>query len=105
LIAAALLSCISCRHAPPQNHPSTRLSSEEIEALRGGQRPVIKENSPVLVATGTLPLLHLFDAAGSVRVLDATSRIALAEVAVVPGTIVSVSADAGVIFGREKVLA
>jgi hypothetical protein len=105
-VAIGLLAAIgiSCRHSSSQKHPTTRLSSDEIEALRGFQKPVIKENAPTLVAAGPLPLLHLFESGGSIRVLDATSQRALAAVTIAPGTIVSVSPEGGVIVGREKIL-
>src|ERR1051325_6257850 len=81
-LAILVMTAISCRHAPPPHTPATRLSSEEIQALRGTQKSIIKENAPTLVAAGPLPLLHIFDLGGSIRILGAPAQQYLADPAI-----------------------
>lgn len=64
-------------------------------------KPVPQQASSVLVNAGSLPLVHLFDQGGRVRVLNATTKRTLLSGTVAPGSIISVS-ESGILIARQR---
>ena len=50
---------------------------------------------------GPLPLVHLFDQGGPIRILNVTTKQTLLDTIVPPGSIISVT-DSGILIGRTR---
>ena len=64
-------------------------------------RPVPRQADSVLINAGTLPLVHLFDQGGQVRVVNGTTKQTVLTTGVDAGSIISVS-DSGILVGRQR---
>lgn len=64
-------------------------------------RPVPRQAGSVLINSGTLPLAHLFDQGGQVRIVNATTKQTLLTTGVDAGSIISVS-DSGILVARQR---
>src|SRR5689334_15845485 len=61
------------------------------------------KQEPVCVAQGPAPLVHIFDVAGPIRVIDMTAQNQLASASVPGRTLVSIDQRKGVTIGSDNV--
>jgi FtsP/CotA-like multicopper oxidase with cupredoxin domain len=64
-------------------------------------KPLPAQTDSVLINSGPLPLVHLFDQGGRIRILNATTKQTLLDANVPAGSIISVS-DSGILVGRQR---
>jgi hypothetical protein len=112
LIALSILPGCARSKAPQATEDSTPVAasevSEEQQAMEANpllyRPPAPVERDPeTLVATGSLPLAHLFDAGGSIRIVNATKKVVVHRQTVPPGTVLGLSRS-GLVIGRQRVL-
>lgn len=80
-------------HFPPRNAPAQSPMSD--------LKPLPNQSESVLINAGPLPLIHLFDQGGPIRILNVTTKQTLLDTTVPPGSIISVT-DSGILIGRTR---
>ena len=96
LLALAAASC--ARQTPTGNRGS---DAAPPHAPLSALRPVPQQADSVMINAGTLPLVHLFDQGGRVRVVDETTKRTLLSASVPAGSIISIS-ESGILIARER---
>src|SRR5687767_8000145 len=76
------------RNAPPQS-PMSDL------------KPLPAQSKSILINAGPLPLIHLFDQGGPIRILNTTTKQTLLDTTVPAGSIISVT-DSGILIARTR---
>jgi hypothetical protein len=108
LVTAVLIAGVGCRSDKTAQADAERRADAEIAELRRGakwdeQATGVKQE-PVAVAEGPMPLVHLFDIGGAIRVMDLTSKSRLAALSVPDRTLVRVDSRNGVTVGPDNIV-
>ena len=104
--ALALFCACGKRQAAPEPERRPVSESEAIEEspFRYRAPAPVRQNPDTLLTSGKLPLAHLLETGGAIRVVNATANQILLTQTVPPRTLIGVSAS-GVLVGGKKVLA
>ena len=107
-LVVAALAVIGCRSDQRAQADAQRAADAQVAELRRGakwdEQPTGVKQEPVAVVEGPMPLVHLFDVGGAVRVMDLTSKARLAATNVPDRTLVRVDARNGVTVGQDNIV-
>ena len=108
LLALSLAVVAGCRTGKSEQADAERRANEQVAELRKNakwdEQPTGVKQEPVAVAEGPMPLVHVFDVGGAVRVMDLTSKARLAAMNVPDRTLVRVDARNGVTIGQDNIV-
>lgn len=90
LFAMGFPGCSGQKKPAPDEGDLT--AAEVLGIRRFGANP----NPPVLVAEGSPPLVHLFDAGGRIRIVDTTVKRVIATATAPPRSIIAIDEEAGI---------